>query len=75
MSSTDIKPAAARVARAERRRRSVDTPDTAREVIDARRDLAESKVRAAIERALESAPPLTDEQRTRLARLLLAGAA
>lgn len=45
-------------------------------IVEARRDLAEANIAAAVERALADAPPLTDEQAARLARLLLgAGAA
>lgn len=39
-----------------------------------RRDLAAAKVAQYIERTLEDAPPLTDDQRQTLARLLLGGA-
>lgn len=45
------------------------------EVADARRDLAEANIAAYIERVVSKAPPLTDLQRQRLARLLKAGAA
>lgn len=37
---------------------------------DIRRDLNEAKAAAYIKRLLEAAPPLTEEQRTRLAELL-----
>lgn len=40
------------------------------EIENARRNLAESKIQAFIERTLAAAPPLTVEQRTRLAALL-----
>lgn len=53
------------------RSRSTDDP----ELIDARRDLAESTLADQIRRTVESAPPLTSAQRDRLARLLMAGAA
>lgn len=38
-------------------------------------DLKAAKLAQAIQRAADSAPPLTDEQRIRLASLLLGGAA
>ncbi|MGV0718536.1 hypothetical protein ABQE93_24330 [Mycolicibacterium sp. XJ662] len=37
---------------------------------DAKRDLAEAKIAAYIEKALVAAPPLSDEQLSRLAELL-----
>ncbi len=37
-------------------------------VLDARRDLAEAKLQAYIERTVASAPPLSPEQRDRLAQ-------
>jgi hypothetical protein len=40
------------------------------ELVDAYRGLAEAKINDYIERVLAAAPPLTDEQRTRLAELL-----
>lgn len=40
------------------------------ELIDARRNLAEAKIATYVQSVLDSAPPLTDEQRTRLAELL-----
>lgn len=43
-------------------------------VADARRNLAEAQIKRAIERALAAAPPLTDEQRAKLAALLSGGA-
>lgn len=42
---------------------------------DARLDLTEAKVERAIQEALAAAPPLTEERRQRLARLLLGGGA
>lgn len=48
------------------RSRSANDPD----LIDARRDLAEAKITAAIERAVADAPPLTSEQRDRLHRII-----
>ena len=36
----------------------------------ARRELAEAKIAAYVQKALEAAPPLTDEQRGRLTELL-----
>lgn len=40
------------------------------ELTDARRDLAEAQISAYVQRVLDASPPLTDEQRTRLAELL-----
>jgi hypothetical protein len=45
------------------------------ELVDARRDLAAEKIAAYVARVVADAPPLTDAQRDRLARLLQAGAA
>lgn len=47
-------------------------PDPATEA-QARRDLAEAKIARCIEEAVAAAPPLTDEQCNRLARLLGGG--
>lgn len=52
------------------RSRTADDP----ELIDARRDLAEAKITAAIERVVADAPPLTIEQRDRLHRIIDGGA-
>lgn len=49
--------------------RAVKARDPEREA-QARRDLAEAKVAAYIERVLAAAPPLSEEQRQRLAELL-----
>ena len=49
------------------RSRSSDDP----ELIDARRNLTAERLAAAISRAVESAPPLTPDQRSRLALLLI----
>lgn len=51
-------------------KKSGGDPDAAPAVQDAKRLLAEAKLRQAIERAIASAPPLTAEQRDRLALLL-----
>ncbi|MGH3639185.1 MAG: hypothetical protein ACRDUX_09165 [Mycobacterium sp.] len=59
----EIRSFTARVARAAR------AGDATAEV-EARRDLAEEKIAQYVQRVLASAPPLTDEQRTRLAELL-----
>lgn len=48
------------------RSRSADDPD----LIDARRNLRAERLAIAIRRAVDQAPPLTDEQRHRLADLL-----
>lgn len=68
--SQHVKHAAVAVARAERVRQTAASPDSEREVVEARRHLAETKLADYIERTLATAPPLTDEQRRRLARLL-----
>ena len=52
------------------RSRDSDDPD----LVNARRNLAAERLAAYIERTVEAAPPLTDEQRTRLAALLGGGA-
>lgn len=44
-------------------------------LIEARRDLAEASIQAYIERTVAAAPPLTSEQRDRLALLLRGGGA
>lgn len=44
--------------------------DDPHRVAEARRDLAAAKIADYVERVLADAPPLTDEQRTRLAELL-----
>lgn len=43
------------------------------ELLDARRDLAASRLEDCIRRTVESAPPLSSEQRQRLAALLSGG--
>jgi hypothetical protein len=48
------------------RSRDPDDPD----LVEAKRDLAEAKITAYVEKILAEAPPLNDEQRTRLAELL-----
>ncbi len=48
------------------RSRTDDDP----ELVDARRGLAEANIAAYVQKVLDAAPPLTDEQRTRLAELL-----
>jgi len=52
------------------RDRAPDDP----ELLNARRDLREERLAAAIRKAVDAAPPLSDEQRTRLAALLHASA-
>lgn len=49
------------------------TPDDP-ELVDARRSLAAERIADYIEQTVEKFPPLTDDQRDRLARLLRAGA-
>lgn len=46
------------------------SPASSPAVTDARRELAEAKLRAHIEQVVAAAPPLTAEQRSRLASLL-----
>lgn len=60
----------ARVASLSRSRRSDDP-----ELVKARRDLFAAKLEAHIERTLAEAPPLTEEQRDRLAGIFTGGAA
>ena len=48
------------------RHHGADSPKT----LNAHRDLAAEKIAAYIERTVAAAPPLSDEQRTRLAGLL-----
>lgn len=45
-------------------------PDDDSELVDARRNLAAAKLSEYIAKVLSAAPPLTDEQRTKLAELL-----
>lgn len=47
---------------------------TAEQLAGARRDLNAAKLERAIQTALAAAPPLTDQQRARLAQLLSGGA-
>lgn len=49
------------------RSRDADDPD----LNEARRNLRAAKLAKHIERALQTAPPLTDDQRRRIARLLI----
>jgi ABC-type branched-subunit amino acid transport system substrate-binding protein len=65
MSATPVQVATAAVARAARAR----DPEA---LADARRTLTAAMAEQAIRRALAAAPPLTDEQRERLAALLRA---
>ncbi len=53
------------------RSRSADDPD----LIEARRDLAAERLAEHIERVVAAAPPLSREQRDRLALLLRSGSA
>lgn len=48
------------------RSRTADDPD----LLDARRNLAAERLAVVIERTVSAAPPLTDDQRSRLALLL-----
>lgn len=59
----EIRSAACRVARATK------AGDPTAEA-DARRELAEAKIADYVRRCLAAAPPLSDEQRTRLAELI-----
>lgn len=64
----DVSAARARVAALARCVRSGErNPE---ELDEARRDLTEANVRAYVKKALAQRPPLTDEQRNRLAELL-----
>lgn len=49
------------------RSRSADDPD----FVAAKRDLAAARLEDYVERTVAAAPPLTDEQRDRIARILL----
>ena len=51
------------------RSRSADDP----EFIDARRSLAAANIEAYVEKIVASAPPLTDDQKSRIAALLSGG--
>jgi hypothetical protein len=51
------------------RSRSVDDP----EFIDARRSLAAANIAAYVEKIVASAPPLTDDQKSRIGALLSGG--
>lgn len=53
------------------RSRTADDPD----LIEARRNLRAARLEEHVQKALEDAPPLTDSQRERIARLLIGGAA
>jgi hypothetical protein len=48
-------------------------PNDPEKIASARRDLAAAKIADYIERTVASAPPLTDDQRNRIAALLNAG--
>jgi hypothetical protein len=56
--------------RAQVARRSQSYPANHPRVVEAKRDLAEANARHYIESVLAQRPPLTDEQRNRLAELL-----
>lgn len=53
------------------RDRDPNDPD----IVAARRDKAGADIEAYVDRVIKSAPPLTDEQRNRIAALLRAGVA
>lgn len=65
--------ARSRVAVEVKKQKREGAPDPSPGVLDARRALAEEKIREFVERTVASAPPLTPDQRDRLA-LLLRGA-
>ncbi len=67
VSATKSQRARNRVAALTRHEHPADSP----EVIAAKRDLAESNLESAIRRVVATAPPLTAEQRNRLASLLM----
>lgn len=48
---------------------------TPEQLADAKADLAEAKIAAAIKNALKNAPPLSDERAQRIAAILMAGGA
>jgi hypothetical protein len=50
-------------------------PDDQSKIVESKRELAEAKIADYIEKVVAEAPPLTDEQRDRIAALLRAGAA
>jgi hypothetical protein len=60
------------VAKARARVAALSRPDAGDDTkrTDAKRDLAAAKITAYVEKILAAAPPLSDEQRTRLAELL-----
>lgn len=62
-----------RVGNAAKTHKAQATDDTRRSLDEARRALAEEKIRAFVEQTVASAPPLTPEQRDRLALLLRGG--
>ncbi len=64
-----ISPAVAK-RRARVARKSQDHPPDGAELLDLKRDLKAELVAEYIAKTLAEAPPLTDEQRTRLAELL-----
>ena len=65
-------PASARGVLGQVSRRHRDEPEL---IEDARRSLAEAKIAEYVRKTVDSAPPLTAEQRQRLAALLTSGAA
>jgi hypothetical protein len=62
------------VANAEKRRKKVPGPIADEAVKGARRALAEAKIASYVAKVVAAAPPLTAEQRDRLATLLSGGA-
>ena len=67
MAALTTKQAAIHVARATRKHGAESV-----EVIDARRELATAKIAEYVQKIVAAAPPLTDEQRDRLATLMRA---
>lgn len=71
MSSTPVTTPQAAKGRLAARSRYLPANDP--QIAEARRDLAAAKIDAFVERALEKAPPLTDEQAERIAHRLRGG--
>lgn len=69
--STEVLKARSRLATLSRRSVAASSD----QIDDARRDLAEAKIVNYVEKIVAAAPPLSDEQRDRIAALLRAGGA
>lgn len=64
----------AKMARARARKANADMRGDSAASADAARDLRAVKLEEYIQRVVDEAPPLTDEQRSRLAGILVGGA-